>query len=160
MISEKLKKALISRVLFSVVLGIIGMFMAGPLISYLVKSTDAFVASGDIASGFKMRIWVAGAFFLIPWMIELNQWWFRYKPNRFQNFAIVMLFVFALSYSFIRIFFAVQFYDFWKIDGVIQYVDLRYFNLGRHIIMGMILGFIFSMAVGFFKRRAKSSKYY
>lgn len=158
MVHKKIKNIIVNRLALSLGLAVIGMFVAGPAISFLVKNTDAYVASGDIAAGFKMRIWVAFAFFLFPWIIEFNLWWFQYKSKGFQRFSLIILFVFSISYAIIRLIFAVQFYDFWKIDGVIQYINLRYFNLGRHLIVGAILGFFFSMASGIFKRYSTSKK--
>lgn len=152
MTTKSTRKIIGYRLIVSVGLGLVGFIMAGPILSFLVTNTDAHVASGDIASGFKMRLWVAFAFFLFLWIMEFNHWWFTYKSKKFRIFSILMLFIFSIGYAILRLFFAVQFYDFWKIDGVIQFVDLRYFNLGRHLIIGYLLGFLFSMAVGLFRR--------
>lgn len=152
---NKTKSRLIFYAIFSVVFAILGFAVAKPILEFFVSTLDVRVISTDITQAFYMQLTFCLAFGLFPWLVMLHNIFFKNTPFYIDLAGFLSGFIVCILYPYITTIVRIQFFDNFQIEGVHHYVNLSDLNVGKQLLVGLLIGFVVSTITTYILNRKR-----
>lgn len=154
------KSKFIMYAVISAVFAILGFLVAKPILEFFVASLDVRVISTDISQAFYMQLTFCLAFGLFPWLVMLHNLFFKNTPFFIDFIGFIIGFIVCILYPYVTTILRIQFFDNYQLEGVLHYANLSDLNIGKQLLVGLLIGFVISTITTYIlnKRRRKKRR--